>query len=517
MSFLNPSFEDTDNGTTPNDWTIVNERVVTGEQITIAGENFTSPTDTTYPDDLVATRNTAQGNDGYGFALNPNTAFDDAPLRPNDEYEMTSYLVGDWGTGDTMLDTGASDGDNALRLVSSSLRLYNENGEDYGYGVVRGPWIYSSEFTAASGQNFTFDWQAVGGSDDYDVFGFLLNVNDGTSQVVLDDTGDDTGGSWVNADVTVDQTSAYRFVFFSGSFDASGGLALGASLYLDNFAGSAVEVGAGGLIGEQAVDGSISVDQSSSDASSVLESADGTQYQFVAETATIEGSVIEVADTSNSLAGETTLTVAPTNKEFAFSGGAGNDIVSGGAFEDQILTGDGNDVITAGFGNDFIDAGNGNDYIIGGDGADTIIGGAGNDTIIVDGADVISGGSGSDIIVLASGIASYTSTATITDFSTVDPADSPLAEMDFITIEGAPELSVAQASIESSGAFGTFAGFSAAKQVAASQASEITVVGTADGQGSYVFVDQDLDGVFDAAIAVSGVAPDALDQNAFVF
>jgi hypothetical protein len=190
-SFLNPSFEETDNGTEPSGWTIVNQRVRSGELITLGTETFTAPLDTTYPTALVNTRTT----NGTGFNLNQSTAFDDAPLAANGT--LTSYLVGSWGTGSTSFTQ--SNGDNAVRLINSAITL--DGG--YGYGVVRGPWIYSSEFSALAGQDFTFDWQAAGGNDDYDVFGFLINTDDGTSTVVLDDTGTSSGGVWQNAQVTI--------------------------------------------------------------------------------------------------------------------------------------------------------------------------------------------------------------------------------------------------------------------------------------------------------------------------
>ena len=496
-SFLNPSFEETDNGTEPTGWTIVNQRVKSGEQITLDGELFTAPLDTTYPANLVNTRS----SNGTGFNLNQNTAFDDAPL--NAAGTLTSYLVGAWGNGATLLQGGASDGDNALRLISTGVNL----DAGYGYGVVRGPWIYSSEFSVLAGQNFTFDWQAVGGNDAYDVFGFLINTGDGTSQIVLDDTGatgNATTGGWVSEEVLFSTSGSYRFVFFSGSFDATGGRALGASLYLDNFAGSAVEMGAGPATGELALDQVLGFD-----VAATAENGDGSAYAFIAETATIDQSVVEAADTTNLSAGQSSLTIAPINKEFTFSGGDSNDTIIGGAFRDEINSGRGDDTIFTGYGDDVIDAGDGNDRIDAGSGADVIDAGNGDDDIVVTGADVITGGAGADSFVLSVGVASFSEMATIVDFSATAG--------DKIVIEQAGTLSVASSNSQSAGDFGSSMGYNSAKALASLSGSTITIVQSADGLGSYVFVDENLDGVFESALALTGVSASALNGSAFEF
>lgn len=229
-TFLNPSFELDDNSDgIPDGWSVNLSRFIAGQTFTIAGTSYTAPIDPTYP-----TNNATRG------------------LGDDDTASLTY-------TSSLNLVT-TTDGGKSLKLDSS--------GSSVSYGVVRGPWIYSSEFSVTGGQDLTFDWQALGGGDAFDVFGFLLNTRTGATQIVLNETGgftksDGSGtwarntGGWQNASVTVNDSGDYRFVFLSGSFDQSGGTALGATLYLDNFSGTAVTVGGGQTADSQNIEGAV--------------------------------------------------------------------------------------------------------------------------------------------------------------------------------------------------------------------------------------------------------------------
>lgn len=213
--FLNPSFElDADNNGLPDGWTINLERFIAGQVFTIGGTEYTSPLDPTYP------------------------APSNGSTHPGDDDAITGFSF-----TSSLQTSQKTDGTTALLLDSG--------GTSVSYGVVRGPWLYSSEFAVLGGQELTFDWQAQGGSDAFDVFGFLLNTSTGATQIVLNETGgsaklDGTGtwgsdtGGWQSSSVTVGDSGLYRFIFLSGTFDQSGGRALGARLYLDNFGGAAV-------------------------------------------------------------------------------------------------------------------------------------------------------------------------------------------------------------------------------------------------------------------------------------
>lgn len=119
-----------------------------------------------------------------------------------------------------------SDGTYALRLQSSGMTTAQ------GYDVVHGPAVYSSPFEAAAGDTIYFDWRAFMGDDNYHVFGYLLDQS-GNQLEVLDATGAGTT-SWTTKATVIPSSGTYRFVFVSGTYDASGGKAAGASLIIDN-------------------------------------------------------------------------------------------------------------------------------------------------------------------------------------------------------------------------------------------------------------------------------------------
>lgn len=136
------------------------------------------------------------------------------------------------GSFSSSVGAGGANGTNGLRLSSNQVC-------NTGYCVVRGGYVTSdSTIALAKGDQVSFQWNAAGSSDAYDVFGYLLNVKTGESQVILNATGANSWSStgWQNASVTVDTAGTYAFVFVSGSWDASGGMALGATLTLDNIA-----------------------------------------------------------------------------------------------------------------------------------------------------------------------------------------------------------------------------------------------------------------------------------------
>lgn len=185
--FTDPSFEEPTLG-----WTVGQQMVKLGETI-IAG--WPSPTDDSHPP--------LSGGDG------------DAPTSA---YYYSSVVSDD-----------KTDGQYALRLWSS---MTTANG----YDVVHGPYAYSDVFEAARDDVIYFDWRALAGQDAYDVFAYILNVDNGQTQIILNETGPDQSGNtpWTTASVTIPATGNWRFVFVAGTYDFTGGKAAGGSLYIDN-------------------------------------------------------------------------------------------------------------------------------------------------------------------------------------------------------------------------------------------------------------------------------------------
>ena len=120
----------------------------------------------------------------------------------------------------------------SARLTSSGITTAN------GFDVVRGPAIYSdSTITVEAGDTLSFDWRALGGGDAYDVFGYIIDIDNGTTQLLLDETGVSANATtaWATVTATIAQTGKYRFVFIAGTYDFTGGRAAGAQLFLDSY------------------------------------------------------------------------------------------------------------------------------------------------------------------------------------------------------------------------------------------------------------------------------------------
>lgn len=100
------------------------------------------------------------------------------------------------------------------------------------FGSVFGPEAISSTFKASAGDTLGFKWKAANGGDDYEVYGFLLNTD--TNQYTELMYGRGKNQDWTQSTGTIPVAGNYKFRFVAGSYDHSGGLALGASLYIDD-------------------------------------------------------------------------------------------------------------------------------------------------------------------------------------------------------------------------------------------------------------------------------------------
>lgn len=144
----------------------------------------------------------------------------DAPLGFNFNYSIVPNTTAEFG------------GANAVRLFSS--------GTSVSFGIVRGPYLIADNPIICNvGDRVVFSWKAEAGGDDYDVFAYLLDISNGNTIQLLDSSSYSYGSTftpWIRVEYVIQpgETGTYRFIFVSGSQDASGGTWLGASLYLDN-------------------------------------------------------------------------------------------------------------------------------------------------------------------------------------------------------------------------------------------------------------------------------------------
>lgn len=112
------------------------------------------------------------------------------------------------------------------------LELYSDLEGDYDGYVIHGPAIVSAPFTVPAGRQISLDWKAVDNSDDFHVFGYLLNTSTCAQTEVIDATGELQ--DWTTTSLEIPAAGTYRFVFVSGSYDKSWGGAAGAYMYIDN-------------------------------------------------------------------------------------------------------------------------------------------------------------------------------------------------------------------------------------------------------------------------------------------
>ena len=200
---LKPSFENPDfelaSGTNVPGWTVVNQQIDLG--VTEIAGLIT-------PEDV---------NQAVGAGNTPGTK----PLA--DE-------PGGWNgtTSVEAIDTGSNV---AIQLDTGNSNLNS-------YSIVHGPAIYSNgTVKLRSGDSVSVRYKAVAGGDAPDVFGYIQNVDTGDHVTLVDFTGTATADpSWYTAQATLSasEEGEYRFVFIGGTFDYTGGRALGAKFIIDD-------------------------------------------------------------------------------------------------------------------------------------------------------------------------------------------------------------------------------------------------------------------------------------------
>lgn len=121
-----------------------------------------------------------------------------------------------------------------------SCRLYSDGQVSAPYGIVNGPYLASTTAVSLNnGDTASFWWKAENGSDAYNIIAYLLNIATGGTIILVRAVTSLPGETtpWLQVTKTFntgagDIPGNYKFVFVSGSYDATGGQALGASLYV---------------------------------------------------------------------------------------------------------------------------------------------------------------------------------------------------------------------------------------------------------------------------------------------
>ena len=159
-------------------------------------------------------------------------------ITPNPTYSVrlvdtslsiNSHLAVPGGSGKYVLELSL------LATLAGAISLTNPNN----YGIVRGPVMVSENSVNVNlGDQFEFNWRAEKiqpQGDRYDVIVYALEIFSGRTVLLLDARGETI--AWQKSQTLLSDyygQGTYKFVFVNGSQDSSGGLGLGARLYIDN-------------------------------------------------------------------------------------------------------------------------------------------------------------------------------------------------------------------------------------------------------------------------------------------
>lgn len=133
-----------------------------------------------------------------------------------------------------------SSGSASLQLAVSGVQLTPTSQPVGSVGsVVHGPVLVSkSAVNIPAGEEVSFDWasEAIPGGDAFDVFGYLLDVDSGRTEIILNRTAVNASETqpFITANHRVQTSGNYKFVFMAGSWDETGGTVTGARLKIDN-------------------------------------------------------------------------------------------------------------------------------------------------------------------------------------------------------------------------------------------------------------------------------------------
>ena len=128
--------------------------------------------------------------------------------------------------------------DYSYSVGSNSLTLSINDVSTSAFGQVHGPYVVSENSLLLDyGDTISFDWQGIGAGDAADVYGYLLDVDDGTTIELVNYTHNSFGTTPVfSVSETINRSGNYKFVFIAGSYDDNGGGRVGSSVSLSNLA-----------------------------------------------------------------------------------------------------------------------------------------------------------------------------------------------------------------------------------------------------------------------------------------
>ncbi|MBJ6364003.1 S-layer homology domain-containing protein [Paenibacillus sp. GCM10012307] len=207
-------------------WTITKSKVTLGtlatktqgKPVTISGNGPS----------YTVSGNVVQNGTSTPYSFSTDVNYSGRPAWANEGVERSLNVNGNNNFNAAVI---TESGNQVLRLWFSGALVSNSNANN-AYGSVFGPDAVSSPFAAEAGDSLAFDWKAENGGDDYEVYGFLYNVD--TRQYTELMYGRGLKKDWTTSRGTIPADGNYQFRFVAGSYDRTGGYGLGASLYIDN-------------------------------------------------------------------------------------------------------------------------------------------------------------------------------------------------------------------------------------------------------------------------------------------
>ena len=169
------------------------------------------------------------------FNYNPSTL---AWRNESDERTVTSFITSSSTNASNLGRTGVTMLKSNGQCISGNTR----NGRD-SYCSAFGPQVYSAAFVATVGQSVSFQWSAKRISDDYESYAFLVKVDETSPGVFGYGTpashqiltyGRGNTQQWQTASGEIPSNGSYRFRFVNGTYDGTGGLAIGSEMYIDS-------------------------------------------------------------------------------------------------------------------------------------------------------------------------------------------------------------------------------------------------------------------------------------------
>lgn len=165
---------------------------------------------------------------GYSFITDVNY---DPAVSSAYGFESVQRPSGALSTSVSVVADGAATGGKALYLQCGG-SVVNDNGTPQKYGSRFGPEVWSEAFDAYAGDNLYLSYRAQDTQDNYEVYGFLVNTATNAHTILFYGRGGTQ--TWTEISGVIPADGNYKFRFVNGTYDKTGGFAVGSDMWIDN-------------------------------------------------------------------------------------------------------------------------------------------------------------------------------------------------------------------------------------------------------------------------------------------